>query len=211
MPGWASGTAYKAFSGMDLETCKQRCLADNACLSYSDSFAGTLKNCYLYKRPVRNEPVKPYPNFAMWDRNCGVTPTPTLIPTPISTSTPQCKVPGWASGTAYKSFSGMDLATCRQSCLADSACLSYSDSFAGRLNNCYLYKRPVKDEPVRPYNNFAMWDRDCPPPTPTPISTTHAQCKVPGWASGDGLQGLQWHEIRRLQETMSGGCLLPVV
>ncbi len=146
---------------MKLEDCRKQCLADASCLSYSDSFAGTLSNCYLYKGAVKDEPVKPYPNFAMWDRNCHVAPAPTSAPTPAPVPQPQCQVPGWASGTAYKSFSGMDLATCQQRCLADSACKSYSDSFAGNLKNCYLYRRPVKNEPVKPYPNFAMYDRDC--------------------------------------------------
>lgn len=74
VPGWGRRTIYKTFAGVNLAGCKTRCLADLGCKSYSDDSRGGTGNCYLYKTAVKDTPYAPYPNWAMYDRNCGEKP-----------------------------------------------------------------------------------------------------------------------------------------
>ncbi|KAM0426630.1 hypothetical protein ACHAPT_007946 [Fusarium lateritium] len=73
----------------------------------------------------------------------------------------KCAVSGWGSTTYYERINGMALAQCKQKCLADSRCLSYSDDMWGPGGNCYLYEKAVKDVPTVSYPKWGMYDRAC--------------------------------------------------
>ncbi|TWU71974.1 hypothetical protein ED733_002094 [Metarhizium rileyi] len=166
--GWGSTTYYNAITGMPLGKCKETCLSDPLCQSYSDDMKGQAGNCYLYSTPVKDTPTSRYLSWGMYDRMCGV-------------EEPQCGVPGWGSATYYKLHSGMTLEKCKEACLADQTCESYSDDSRGQTGSCYLYTTPVKDTPMVNSPNWSMYDRKCgseePKPNPEP------QCAVPGWGS----------------------------
>ncbi|KHN96346.1 Apple-like protein [Metarhizium album ARSEF 1941] len=178
--GWGSTTYYKLLSGMPLAACKATCLSDPTCKAYSDDMRGQTGNCYLYTTPVKDTPTTAYPNWAMYDRMCGV-------------AEPQCGVPGWGSATHYSVHSGMPLARCKETCLADPACQAYSDDFRGHTGNCYLYATPVRDTPTVAYPSWSMYDRACPATIP--------QCAVPGWASTTHYKSVAGMPLAKCNET----------
>lgn len=178
--GWGSTTYYKSFGGMPLAKCKETCLADSQCQSYSDNLRGQTGNCYLYRTAVKDTPFGPYPDWAMYDRSCG-------------TIKPQCGVAGWGSITYYKTIPGMPLGTCKDTCLADPICQAYSDDARGQQGNCYLYTTPVKDIPITSYPHWGMYDRMC--------GVTEPQCGVPGWGSTTYYKSVGGMPLAKCKET----------
>ncbi len=153
------------------------CQADKRCLPYSDSFAGPLQNLsYLpatgERRPL---PSPPFPNFASSDRGLRrghLLPSRTPEPPQAVQS---CGTPGWGPTAYYRRIAGISLQSCKDTCLADPRCLSYSDSTGGFIQNCYLYSQPAKDVLIVFFPFFAMFDRNCgvaSPPTLSSRSTT---------------------------------------
>lgn len=74
---------------------------------------------------------------------------------------PSCGVAKWGHGY-YEVKHGMTIENCRQSCAADSKCVSYSANkgTTGPIN-CYLYDKETADTPDRQYTNFVMYDMRC--------------------------------------------------
>jgi len=69
VPGWGVGY-YTTIAGLPKEGCKQRCLSEARCLSYSDNMVGPTGNCYLYEKATKDVVVNPYPLWGMYDRSC---------------------------------------------------------------------------------------------------------------------------------------------
>jgi hypothetical protein len=74
---------------------------------------------------------------------------------------PSCGIDKWAPGY-YDMRIGMNIADCKNSCNAETKCLSYSanQGSTGSIN-CYLYSRETANLPDRKHTNMVQYDKRC--------------------------------------------------